>query len=72
MDIREFICNICDLDEPPGDDCELIESGILDSLALIELLTALEDEGVVIHLTRIDRNRLKTIASIEKLIEEYR
>ncbi len=72
MDIKEFICTVCDLDEPVQNDCDLIESGILDSFAIIELLTALEDEGITIHLTQIDRNRLRTINSIEKLIDEHR
>lgn len=68
--MNKFICEICGLDEPLKDDEELIESEILDSLAIIELISALEDEGIVIHLTRIDRNRLRTVASINKLIEE--
>lgn len=72
MDIKDFICTVCDLDESPANDCDLIESGILDSLAIIEMLTALEDEGITIHLTQIDRNRLRTIESIEKLIDEHR
>ncbi len=70
LDVNKFICEICGLDEPLKDDEELIESEILDSLAIIELISALEDEGIVIHLTRIDRNRLRTVASINKLIEE--
>lgn len=70
MDVNKFICEICGLDEPLKDDEELIESEILDSLAIIELISALEDEGIVIHLTRIDRSMLKTVASINKLIEE--
>lgn len=72
MDVNSFICGICGFDGPLDPDAELIESGILDSLALIELVSALEDEDVIIHLTRIDRNRLKTVASIEKLIEEHK
>lgn len=70
VDVNKFICEICGLDEPLKDDEELIESEILDSLAIIELISALEDEGIVIHLTRIDRSMLKTVASINKLIEE--
>lgn len=72
MDVNKFICEICGRDEPLREDEELIDSEILDSLAIIELISALEDEGVVIHLTRIDRNRLRTVASINKLIEETR
>ncbi|MGN1349070.1 MAG: phosphopantetheine-binding protein [Acutalibacteraceae bacterium] len=70
MDVKEFLKDICALDELPDDDLELIDSGILDSLALIELLSALEDEGIVIHLTRIDRRRLRTPASLQRLIDE--
>ena len=72
MDVNKFICEICGLDEPLKDDEELIESGILDSLAIIELISALEEEDIIIHLTRIDRNRLKTVSSINRLIEETR
>ncbi|MDY6017431.1 MAG: phosphopantetheine-binding protein [Oscillospiraceae bacterium] len=70
MNVKEFIKDVCDLDELPEDDLELIESEILDSLAVIELLSALEDEGIVIHLTQIDRGMLKTPASLQKLIDE--
>ncbi len=73
LDVNKFICEICGLDEPLKDDDELIESGILDSLAIIELISALEEEeDIVIHLTRIDRNMLKTVSSINQLIEETR
>lgn len=72
LDVNKFICEICGLDEPLKDDEELIESGILDSLAIIEIISALEEEDVVIHLTRIDRNMLKTVSSINRLIEETR
>lgn len=72
MDVNKFICEICGRDEPLKDDEELIDSEILDSLAIIELISALEDEGIVIHLTRIDRSKLKTVASINSLIEEIR
>ena len=43
MNVKEFIKDVCDLDELPDDDLELIESEILDSLAVIELLSALEE-----------------------------
>jgi acyl carrier protein len=72
MDVNKFICEICGLDEPLKDDEELIESGILDSLAIIELISALEEEDIIIHLTRIDRNMLRTVSSINRLIEETR
>ena len=51
-------------------DCELLDSGLLDSLAMIELFSALEDEGIELHPTKIDRTRLRTPSEIEKLIKE--
>jgi len=72
IDIPKILYEICGDESVLDPDCELLESGLLDSLALIELVSRLEDEGVVIHLTRIDRNRLKTPRSIEKLIQEIK
>ena len=53
------------------DDTELLDSGILDSLAFMELFTRLEDYGVEIYPTRIDRERLRTVKSVEELVREY-
>lgn len=52
-------------------DYDLIESGALDSLAFIELFSRLEDEGIELQPTRIDRSELRTPASIAKLIESH-
>ena len=52
-------------------NCELIESGILDSFAFIELFAKLEDYGINIQPTRIDRSLLKTPKTIKTLINEY-
>lgn len=53
-------------------DYDLIESGALDSLAFIELFSRLEDEGIELQPTRIDRSELRTPASIARLIESRR
>lgn len=52
-------------------DIYLIESGLLDSYAFIELFSRLEDEGIYIQPTRIDRNKLKNVEGIKQIIEEY-
>ncbi|MBQ2724640.1 MAG: D-alanine--poly(phosphoribitol) ligase subunit 2 [Clostridia bacterium] len=70
IDIPKLLYEICGNEAVYDPDCELLESGLLDSLALIELVSRLEDEGVVIHLTRIDRQLLKTPRSIAKLVSE--
>ncbi|MCI9450073.1 MAG: D-alanine--poly(phosphoribitol) ligase subunit 2 [Clostridiales bacterium] len=71
IDINELLFEICDDDSVFDDDCELIESGILDSLAFIELFDSLEDNNVRINPTRIDRSRLKTPGKIKSLVSEY-
>ena len=67
-ELEKLLYDIC-ADETifnPGVD--LIDSGIMDSLVMIELLARLEDQGIVIQLTQIDRNQLRTISGILELI----
>ena len=71
-DIRTLLIEVCG-DEAAGDEgVDLIESGLLDSLAVIELFTRLEDEGIELQPTQIDRSKLRTAEGIESLIAEYR
>ena len=59
--------------EPPSPDTDLIEGGVLDSLALVELLFAIEQEiGVVIPAERLDVTRFRTLASLAELVAECR
>lgn len=70
--ICDLLYEICGDKRVYNPDCELIESGLLDSYAIIELFSRLEDEGIEINPARIDRSLLKTPAGIEKLIEEQK
>lgn len=70
MDVPKLLYEIIGDEAVLEPDCELLESGLLDSLALIELVNLLEEEGVTLHLTRIDRQRLKTTGSITALVKE--
>lgn len=47
---------------------DLIDSGLLDSLAFIELFSVLEEVGIVLSPTRIDRQLLRTPGGIEQLL----
>ena len=69
-DVKKLLFEICEDERVFDEDIDLIESGLLDSYATIELLSALEDEGIEIHITRIDRNLLRSVSGIEKLVEE--
>lgn len=68
--IPDLLYELCEDKSVYNPDCELIESGLLDSFAFIELFSRLEDYGIVLQPTRIDRKKLKTPKLIEELIKE--
>ena len=70
IDVEEMLCEFCETDKVRDRNIDLIESGILDSYAIIELFTRLEDEGIELQITRIDRKLLHTVKGIETLISE--
>lgn len=69
--VKKILAEICESDKVYDSDFDLVESGILDSLAFIELFERLEDEGIEIAPTRIDMNMLRTSGQIEELVREY-
>lgn len=69
IDVRQMLFEICEDDSVYREDIDLIESGLLDSYAFIELFSRLEDEGIELHPTRINREQLRTIKGIEHLIQ---
>lgn len=71
IDIPKLLYEICEDERVYEKDIDLVESGLLDSLAFIELFAKLEDCGINIQPTRIDRTQLKTVNGIKNLIESY-
>ena len=69
-DIKQILFELCEDEAVFEDGVDLIETGLLDSYALISLFGELEDRGVFLHMTRIDRNMLRTVSSIEQLVRE--
>ena len=69
--IKELLYEICEDDSVYIDNIDLIETGLLDSYAFIMLFSRLEDYGINIAPTRIDRTNLRTVEGIEKLITDY-
>lgn len=56
--------------EVPSPDTDLIEGGLLDSLALVELLFALEREfAVTIPLESLDIDTFRSVGRIAQFIE---
>lgn len=62
--IVSLLNEFCDTDSPIIADTELLESGLLDSLAFIELLSALEDMGFDIQPTRYPKSNFATAETI--------
>lgn len=71
IDIKKILYEITN-DEKVYEDIDLIDSGILDSYVFIELFSRLEEEGITLYPTRIDREKLRNVKGIEELIKEYK
>lgn len=71
IDVKELLFKVCENEQVYDDNFDLIESGTLDSYAFIELFSELEDLGIEISMTRIDRNRLRTPKEITELVAEH-
>lgn len=71
IDIPKMLYEICEDENVYNPEFDLIENGVLDSLAMIELFSKFEELGLDMQPTRIDRNRLRTPRSIEELVNEY-
>jgi acyl carrier protein len=55
--------------EVPSEDTDLIESGYIDSLALVELLLAIEREfSVTMPLDELDIDSFRSVRSISELV----
>ena len=72
IDVKKLLYEICEDESVFDENIDLIESGIIDSYTFIELFTRLEDYGINLQPTRIDRTQLKTVSGIEKLISDYK
>lgn len=67
--VLNILNNICDSSGTILADTELLDSGLLDSLAMIEFFNELEDIGMEIQPTKISREQLRTAKSIADYIE---
>jgi acyl carrier protein len=57
----------------PAPDADLVQSGVLDSLALVELLFAIEQElGITIPSDRLEIERFRTLELLAELVGECR
>ena len=68
IDVQKLLYDICEDKRVYEDGIDLIDSGILNSYAFIGLFSRLEDYGIILHPTRIDRTKLHTVHGIKELI----
>jgi len=71
INIPNLLFEICENEHVFEPDFDLIESALLDSYAFIQLFSRLEENGIIIQPTRIDRESLRTPRKIEKLVSNY-
>jgi len=57
--------------DAPAEDADLVEEGVIDSLALIELLFAVERHfGIEIPPDRLEVERFRTVGRLAELVVE--
>jgi len=71
IDVKQLLFEITEDERVFDDNCDLIQNNIMDSYTLISLLSSLEDEGIEIFPTRIDRSMLNNSKSIQQLVDDY-
>jgi acyl carrier protein len=55
----------------PSPETDLVETGVLDSLVLIDLLLFLEEEyGVRLPVDRLELDQVRSVARVSSLIEQ--
>ena len=70
MNINNILFDICQDEHVYNDDFDLIESGVMDSYALIELFSFFEDNNIFIDQSKLNIENLRTPEKIKELIYE--
>lgn len=71
IDTYKLLYEVCGDERVFEPDFNLFENETLDSLAFIELLNLLDEEGVEIHPTRVDKSMFSTPEKIQNLVNSY-
>ena len=71
IDVCKILYEICEDESVYNKEFDLIDSGLLDSYSFMTLFATLEDYGIVIYPTQIDREMLRTSGSIQKMVDDY-
>lgn len=71
IDVYKLLYEICGDERVFDLEFDLFEEETLDSYAFIELLTQLDENGIEIHPTRVDKSLFRTSGSIQSLVDSY-
>lgn len=66
--VRSLLVQACGTEAVLRPGTDLLEEGLLDSLAMIELLEGLEDLGVILYPTQVPRECFRTVEGILALV----
>lgn len=69
--VKSLLVEACGSEQALEDGVDLLESELLDSLGFISLLDGLEDIGISIQPTQVDRNEFRTLDGILNLCMKY-
>ena len=72
IDVKQILLEICEDERVLDESVDLVESGILDSYAFIEFFARLEDLGVEVQPTRIDRDILRSVSKLSDYINNLK
>ena len=70
IDVYQLLYKICEDERVFEPGINLVESGLMDSYSMIELFAILEEEGIELQPTRIDRQLLRSVEGIQSMIQE--
>lgn len=69
--VKSLLVEACGSEQALEDGVDLLDSELLDSLGFISLLDGLEDIGISIQPTQVDRNEFRTLDRILNLCRKY-
>ena len=68
IDIKKILLEICEDERVLDPNVDLVESGLLDSYAFIEFFARLEELGIEVQPTRINRDILRNVDKLSEYI----
>ena len=69
--VKQLLANACGSPQALSPGVDLIETGLLDSLAMITFLTDLEEYGIEIQPTQVNPSQFRTLEGILALVKQY-